>query len=68
MVIEQQSAVGTQVLLIVPMKSTGVLRGTVHGFGGTHRVERTGRYSHGMRVRARAPGQEVALRGLVLWA
>ncbi|MEQ1632433.1 MAG: alpha-glucan family phosphorylase, partial [Planctomycetota bacterium] len=68
LVLEQHGAQGTQVLLVVPMKSTGVLRGTVHGFAGTHRVERTGRYAHGMRVRARAPGQEVALRGLVLWA
>lgn len=69
LVLEQKGAQGTEVLIVVPMKPVGPARGKVVGFAGTHRVDRTGRYAHGMRVRARVPGQEgTALRGLVLWA
>ena len=55
-------------LAIVPLRHAGVVRGSVHGFAGSFRVERAGRYSHGMRVRVRAPGHDGMLRGLVLWA
>jgi starch phosphorylase len=68
LVIERPDETGPEGLVLAAMRHTGVLRGSVHGYAGSHRVEHTGRYSHGMRVRARVPGQAAALRGLVLWA
>ncbi len=68
LVLEQQDVAAGATLAVVPMKATGEVRGTVHSYAGSHRVEKTGRYSHGMRVRARAPGFDGAVRGLVIWA
>ena len=55
-------------LTVVALKHLGSLRAGVEGFEGSFRVERAGRYSHGLRVRARVPNQAAMLRGLVLWA
>ena len=68
LVLEQQDTGEGSSLVVVPMKSTGEMRGNVHSYVGSHSVEKTGRYAHGMRVRARAPGFESAVRGLVIWA
>jgi starch phosphorylase len=68
LVVEQQGGPGPLDLHVVKMRATGTVKGTVHGYAGSHRVEHAGRYAHGMRVRARVPGQDTALRGLVLWA
>ncbi len=68
LVVEQPGGVGPQAMKVVSMRDTGVLRGTVRGYAGTHRIDSAGRYAHGMRVRARVPGHDGALRGLVLWA
>ncbi len=68
LVLEQLDVASGTTLAVVPMKATNEIRGTVHGYAGSHRVEKTGRYSHGMRVRAKAPGVEGAVRGLVIWA
>jgi phosphorylase/glycogen(starch) synthase len=55
--------------VVVPLHHTGVLRGTVHGFAGGHRVELAGLYQHGMRVRVPSVGPyDAKVRGLVLWA
>jgi starch phosphorylase len=64
----QQLDSPTTAPLVVPMKPSGEVRGAIHAYVGTHSVEKTGRYAHGMRVRARAPGLDVAMRGLVIWA
>jgi starch phosphorylase len=55
-------------LAVLPLRHTGAVRANVHGYEGSFRVERAGRYAHGMRVRARVSGQEAMQRGLVLWA
>ncbi|MGE3171269.1 MAG: alpha-glucan family phosphorylase [Planctomycetota bacterium] len=75
LVVEAQGD-GREPPVIVPMKHTAAVREHVHAFAGSHRVDRAGRYSHGMRVRARVPATSTvsggagaeALRGLVLWA
>jgi hypothetical protein len=68
LVLEQQDTGEGGSLVVVPMKATGDARGNVHSYAGSHSVDKTGRYAHGMRVRARAPGFESAVRGLVIWA
>jgi starch phosphorylase len=55
-------------LAVVALRHTGELRPGVHGYDGSFRIERAGRYSHGMRIRARVPGHDAMVRGLVLWA
>ncbi len=67
LVLEEHASGESRVLAVVPMKAAAA-RGSIHTFSGTFPVERTGRYSHGMRLRARVPGTGRPIRGLVLWA
>ncbi len=64
-------------VVVVPMQHAGLVRpdgsgesdARVHGFDGGYRVEHSGQYSYGMRVRIPGHGpHDAKVRGLVLWA
>jgi phosphorylase/glycogen(starch) synthase len=54
---------------ITPGTSGTSPTGSAHAFEGAHRVERSGSFAYGIRVRARPANEhDMALRDLVLWA
>jgi len=54
---------------VLRLHPVGAPKGSVVTFEGSHRIERAGQYSHGMRLRARpGDGHDAKLRGLVMWA
>ncbi len=56
-------------LTAVTLAATGPAQGSVGAFSGTHTLERSGRYAHGLRVRARAPDLPGGpINDLVVWA
>jgi len=64
-----RTADGGSETFVVEMKHAGPVSGSVHGYEGSHRVERAGQYHYGMRVRVMGNGRHDAkVRGLVLWA
>ena len=69
LVIREEPADEARELERVPLPFVGKPRGGVHAFEGSWRLERSGRYSYGIRARARTAGSlEDALGDLVLWA
>lgn len=55
-------------MVVVRLEHTGLLRGSVHAFEGSYRIEQAGHYAHGLRVRAAGPRGDAKLRGMVMWA
>ncbi|MBK8977069.1 MAG: alpha-glucan family phosphorylase [Planctomycetes bacterium] len=56
-------------MVAVVLEPTGEVEGTLHAFQGSHRIERSGRYAQGLRLRPRTLSvSPSALRDLVLWA
>ncbi len=69
LVVCRGEALDSRETVVVPLQHTGVLKGTVHAFGGGFRIEKAGHYEHGMRVRVPGNGgHDAKVRGLVLWA
>lgn len=54
--------------VVTRLEHTGLLRGTVHAFEGTYRIEQAGHYAHGLRLRAAGSRSDAKLRGMVIWA